>query len=170
MFNYKSLMLTALTLTLSSFSVLSITTQVQAKPSISETILEKGKKPTPPPPSICTHKPWVCPILGSGGNTSGSPRGNSGNIRPDLNNLTNADAIKTLEEWIASEQATEDDYMLLGYFYGLEKKYDQSEINYLKALKLTTDEKKQAIIEQELKKLRAVMLQPKLGVGVETKL
>ena len=60
--------------------------------------------------------------------------------------------------------------MLLGYFYGLEKKYDQSEINYLKALKLTTDEKKQAIIEQELKKLRAVMLQPKLGVGVETKL
>jgi predicted nucleic acid-binding Zn finger protein len=51
----------------------------------------------------------------------------------------------------------------LGYFYSLEKKYDKSEANYLTALKLATDDGRKAIIEQELKKIRDVMQQPKLG-------
>ncbi|MBW4628074.1 MAG: hypothetical protein KME49_21820 [Brasilonema octagenarum HA4186-MV1] len=42
----------------------------------------------------------------------------------------------------------------MGYFYSLEKKYDKSEANYLKALELATDDGRKAIIKQELKKVR----------------
>jgi hypothetical protein len=76
--------------------------------------------------------------------------------------------IEQLEVLKTSGQATKDYYPLLGYFYSLEKKYDKSEANYLTALELATDDGTKAIIEQELKKVRDVMQQPKLGG--ETKL
>lgn len=77
----------------------------------------------------------------------------------ELNNVTNDVAIKKLEALKASGKATSDDYVLLGYFYSLEKKYDLSEANYLTALKLTTDDARKDIIKQELEKLRAATLQ-----------
>lgn len=73
----------------------------------------------------------------------------------ELNNVTNDVAIKKLEALKASGQASSDDYILLGYFYGLENKYDQSKANYLTALKLATNNARKNIIQQELKKLRA---------------
>lgn len=73
----------------------------------------------------------------------------------ELNNVTNEVAIKKLEALKASGNATSDDYVLLGYFYSLEKKYDLSEANYLTALKLATDDDRKDIIKQELEKLRA---------------
>ncbi|NMG19207.1 hypothetical protein [Brasilonema bromeliae] len=72
----------------------------------------------------------------------------------ELNDVTNDVAIKKLEALKASGKATNDDYILLGYFYSLEKKYDLSEANYLKALELATDDGRKAIIQQELKKVR----------------
>lgn len=83
--------------------------------------------------------------------------------RPELNEVTNAVAIEKLEALKSSGQATNDDYILLGYFYSLEKKYDKSEANYLTALKLATDDGRKAIIEQELKKIRDVTRKPQLG-------
>ena len=75
----------------------------------------------------------------------------------ELNNVTNEVAIEKLEALKTLGQATNDDYILLGYFYSLEQKYDQSEANYLTALELATDDSRKAIIEQELKKTRAAM-------------
>lgn len=77
--------------------------------------------------------------------------------RSELNDVTSAVAIEKLEALKASGKATNDDYILLGYFYSLEKKYDLSEANYLTALKLATDDGRKAIIQQELKKIRAAM-------------
>ena len=83
--------------------------------------------------------------------------------RFELLKVTSTIAIEKLEALKASGQANSDDYLLLGYFYSLEKKYDQSEANYLTALKFATDDARKAIIEQELKKIRDVMREPQLG-------
>ncbi len=64
--------------------------------------------------------------------------------------------IEKLESLKSSGQAIGNDYLLLGYFYSLEKKYDLSKTNYLTALKLATDDGRKAIIQQELEKLSAV--------------
>lgn len=118
----------------------------------------KGGKPKPP----CKPKP-NCTVISPTGNTPNSPLDKTTPTppipitRPELNNVTSAVAIEKLEALIASGQATNDDYILLGFFYRLEKKYDLSRVNYLKALELATDDARKVIIEQEINKLPAVM-------------
>lgn len=73
--------------------------------------------------------------------------------RPELNEVTSAVAIKQLEALKSSGKVTNDDYILLGHFYSLEKKYNQSRAYYLEALELATDEDKKDFIKQELEKL-----------------
>lgn len=68
------------------------------------------------------------------------------NTRPELNNITSAVAIEKLEELKTSGQATKDDYLLLLYFYTLDKKYNQSEANTF--LDFPTDDARKVIIEQ----------------------
>lgn len=99
-----------------------------------------------------------CPIITPWGTIPCSHRGPAPeilNTRPELNGVTSAVAIEKLEALKASGQATGDDYLLLGYFYSLERKYDLSEANYLKALQLATDTERKAIAEQGLKDVRA---------------
>ena len=130
---------------------------------------------TEPKPE-CKDSAWACPILSPQGNSGISDNTNSshssirGITRPELNNVTSAVAIKKLEALKTSGQATNDDYLLLGYFYSLEKKYDLSEANYLKALELATDDARKAIIEQELEKVRAAMREPELRGNTKVRL
>ncbi|ACC79574.1 tetratricopeptide repeat protein [Nostoc punctiforme] len=85
----------------------------------------------------CQYVLWVCIILGKGGN-SGPP-----NKPPD-------EQIARLKNAIREEKATGDDYLLLGYFYGLQKKYPQSESSYRQGLQRATDVNQQAIAQKGL--------------------
>jgi hypothetical protein len=148
----KGLQITALALTLASLLVGISTEIANAKQSTGYTV-DSGDTPSD---KRCTRKP--CPVTNSGGNTPGSHRGVPASIvitRPELNNVTNEVAIKKLKALKSTGQATSDDYLLLGYFYSLEKKYDLSEANYLTALKLATDDARKDIIKQQLEKLPA---------------
>ncbi|MCC5644303.1 tetratricopeptide repeat protein [Nostoc sp. CHAB 5824] len=85
----------------------------------------------------CRYYLWVCTILGKGGN-SGSP-----NLPPD-------EQIARLENLISQGKATGDDYLLRGYFYGLQKNYPQSESSYRQGLQRATDINQQAIAQKGL--------------------
>jgi hypothetical protein len=169
----KGSQITALALTLASLLVGISTEIAYAKQSTGHTVdVVEGSGETPSD-RRCIRKPGKpCPVINPPGNTPPSNVNGSGApiqiTRPELNDVTSAVAIEKLEALKSSGQATNDDYILLGYFYSLEKKYDLSEANYLKALELATDVGRKAIIEQELKKIRAVMREPELGG--ETKL
>lgn len=130
----------------------------------------KRRKPKPRPKPQCKKNRNQCDVISSQGNTPDSlislPIGCPGNpppipiTRPELKNVTCAVAIKKLEALKASGKASSDDYLLLGYFYSLEEKYDKSQANYFTAFELTTNDAKKAIIEHELQKIDAVMPQP----------
>jgi len=158
----KGSQITALALTLASLLVGISTEIAYAKQSTGHTVdVVEGSGETPSE-GKCTPAPGkTCPVINPKGNTHPSNANGSGApiqiTRPELINVTNAVAIEKLEALKASGKATNDDYILLGYFYSLEKKYDLSEANYLTALKLATDDGRKAIIQQELKKIRAAM-------------
>lgn len=159
----KGLQITALALTLASFVVIISTEIAYAKQSTGNTVDIVGdSKGTAE--RRCTPGPrTACPVKNPKGDTPGSPVDKTTPTppipitRPELIDVTSTVAIEKLEALKALGQATNDDYILLGYFYSLEKKYDLSEANYLTALKLATDDGRKAIIEQELKKVRAAM-------------
>lgn len=73
--------------------------------------------------------------------------------REELDGLTIAAAIKKLEAPKRIRKVTIDDCILLGYFYSLEEKYNQSRAYYLKALQLETDDARKDAIKKELEKL-----------------
>ncbi|BAZ15829.1 tetratricopeptide domain-containing protein [Calothrix sp. NIES-4071] len=73
--------------------------------------------------------------------------------REELDGLTIDDAIKKLEAPKYIRKVTIDDYILLGYFYSLEEKYNQSRAYYLKALELETDDARKDAVKKELEKL-----------------
>lgn len=159
----KGLQITALALTLASL-VVGISTEIAyGKQSTGHTV-DSGDTPSDGRCIPKPHKP--CPVINPTGDTPPSHREVPAPItitRPELINVTSTVAIEKLEALKSSGQATNDDYILLGYFYSLEKKYDKSEANYLTALKLATDDGRKAIIEQELEKLRAATRKPQLG-------
>ena len=164
--------ITAFALTLTSVFV-AITINVADAEQTAQgaaSVINESELGNPKPLEPRCNNPKKCPICPPKGCTPISPRPAPPIpiTRPELINVTSTVAIEKLEALKSSGQATNDDYILLGYFYSLEKKYDLSEANYLKALELATDVGRKAIIEQELKKIRAVMREPELGG--ETKL
>ncbi|MGI2904550.1 hypothetical protein [Tolypothrix sp. VBCCA 56010] len=161
----KNSQITAFALTLTSLFV-AITTNVADAGQTTEgaaSIINQSGQGNPEPLEKPCNKPKICPICTGSGCVFPPQRPPIPITRSELNEVTNAVAIEKLEALKASGQATNDDYILLGYFYSLEKKYDKSEANYLTALKLATDDGRKAIIEQELKKVRDVMREPQLG-------
>lgn len=155
----KSSQITAFVLALASLFVAINTNIANAKQSVGNVLPTTDEPLRRPPSNICRGPkgPIRCP------DREISIQQIILETRPELNDVTSAVAIKQLEALRSSGKATNDDYLLLGYFYSLEKKYDQSEANYLKALELATDDGRKAIIEQELKKIRDVMREPQLG-------
>jgi hypothetical protein len=160
----KSSQITAFVLTLTSLFVAITISIANAKQSVGNVVPTTDEPLRRPPSNICIGPkgPIRCPDRGI------SIQEIILETRPELNDVTSAVAIKQLEALRSSKKATNDDYILLGYFYSLEKKYDQSKAYYLEALELATDEAKKDLIEQELEKLRPVMREPQLGG--ETKL
>lgn len=153
----KGSQITAFTLALTSFFVAISTSVAYAKQTTEPAVPVRNEPEQRRPRPIC---------ISSDGKRYPCPQRPSPPIPitlPELNEVTNAVAIEKLQALKASGKATSDDYILLGYFYSLEKKYDLSEANYLTALKLATDDGRKAIIEQELKKIRDVMREPELG-------
>lgn len=152
----------AFALTLSSLFVVISTNIAHAKQNPERGIYvidepESGDKPgipKPKPPKPCSRPGGFFPC-------TNRPAPPIAITRSELNEVTNAVAIEKLEALKSSGQATNDDYVLLGYFYSLEKKYDQSEANYLKALELATDNPRKDIIQKELEKLRAATFEVK---------
>lgn len=121
-----------------------------AKQPIGDTLPATDEPLQRPPSNICIgpRGPYKCPRRGITIQQQIILE-----TRPELNDVTSAVAIKQLEALRSSGKATNDDYILLGYFYSLEKKYNQSRAYYLEALELATDEAKKDFIKQELEKL-----------------
>lgn len=73
--------------------------------------------------------------------------------REELDGLTIDEAIKKLEAPKYTRRKTIDNYILLGYLYSLEEKYNQSRAYYFQALQLETDDARKDAIKKELEKL-----------------
>jgi len=168
----KSSQITAFALTLTSLFV-GISTEIAFAKQSTESAAPVTDESERTSQARCKPRPgYRCPIIGGGGNTPPSHRPGPPIVitRPELNDVTNAVAIEKLEALKSSGQATSDDYLLLGYFYSLEKKYDLSEANYLKALELATNDGRKAIIKQELQQVRDVMREPELRGNTKVRL
>lgn len=175
---FKGLYFRRLILALLSLTVVINTNVAYSKQSAEGAVpvikQSKTRKPKPQPKSQCKKNRNQCNVISPQGNTPASQDpptsisiGCPGNpppipiTRPELKNVTCAVAINKLEALKASGKATSDDYLLLGYFYNLEEKYDKSQANYFTAFELTTNDAKKAIIEQELQKIDAATLKVK---------